>query len=95
MNKETKFSGTVLNGFLMLFVTLALFLVAIVSIVFSIIQLDGSDGAHGGWLLGGSVLLLVIDIICMCSFLQLGPNEARVITWFELSNLMTTRRQPW
>ena len=82
MNKETKFNGTVLNGFLMLFVSLALFLVAIVSIVFSIIQLDGSDGAHGGWLLGGSVLLLVIDIICMCSFLQLEPNEARVITWF-------------
>jgi regulator of protease activity HflC (stomatin/prohibitin superfamily) len=28
------------------------------------------------------VLLLLIDIVCMCSFLQLEPNEARVVTWF-------------
>ena len=80
--KEFKFKGTVLNGFLMLFLTLALCVVSIVGIVYGIIQLDETDGACGGWLLSGSVLLLVIDIICMCSFLQLEPNEARVITWF-------------
>ena len=80
--KELKFKGTVLNGFLMLFLTLALCIASIVGIVYGIIQLDETDGACGGWLLGGSVLLLVIDIICMCSFLQLEPNEARVITWF-------------
>ena len=80
--KEFKFKGTVLNGFLMLFLTLALCIASIVGIVYGIIQLDETDGACGGWLLGGSVLLLVIDIICMCSFLQLEPNEARVITWF-------------
>ena len=71
-----------MNGFLMLFLTLALCVVSIVGIVYGIIQLDETDGACGGWLLSGSVLLLVIDIICMCSFLQLEPNEARVITWF-------------
>ncbi|MBO5592149.1 MAG: SPFH domain-containing protein [Prevotella sp.] len=80
--KEFKFKGTVLNGFLMLFLTLALCVASIVGIVYGIIQLDETDGACGGWLLSGSVLLLVIDIICMCSFLQLEPNEARVITWF-------------
>ena len=80
--KEFKFKGSVLNGFLMLFVTLVLFVAAIVGIVFSIIALDNTDGAQGGWLLGGSVLLLIADIVCMCSFLQLEPNEARVITWF-------------
>ena len=80
--KETKFNGTVLNGFIMLFVTLALFIAAVVGIVFAVIDLDASDGACGGWLLGGSILLLIVDIICMCSFLQLEPNEARVITWF-------------
>ena len=80
--KEFKFKGTVLNGFLMLFLTLALCIASIVGVVYGIIQLDETDGACGGWLLGGSVLLLVIDIICMCSFLQLEPNEARVITWF-------------
>ena len=71
-----------MNGFLMLFLTLALCVASIVGIVYGIIQLDETDGACGGWLLSGSVLLLVIDIICMCSFLQLEPNEARVITWF-------------
>ena len=80
--KEFKFKGTVLNGFMMLFVVLALFFASVVGIVFGIIQLDETDGAYGGWLLGGSILLLVTDIICMCSFLQLEPNEARVITWF-------------
>ena len=71
-----------LNGFVMLFVVLALLFASVVGIVFGIIQLDETDGACGGWLLGGSILLLLIDIICMCSFLQLEPNEARVITWF-------------
>jgi len=80
--KELKFKGSVLNGFLMLFVTLVLFVAAIVGIVFAIIALDNTDGAQGGWLLGGNVLLLIADIVCMCSFLQLEPNEARVITWF-------------
>ncbi len=80
--KEFKFKGTVLNGFLMLFLTLALCVAAIVGVVFGIIRLDETDGGSGGWLLGGSVLLLLIDIVCMCSFLQLEPNEARVITWF-------------
>lgn len=80
--KEFKFNGTVWNGFVMLFLVLALLVVSIVGIVYAIIQLDGSDGACGGWLLGGSILLLVADIVMMCSFLRLEPNEARVITWF-------------
>ena len=81
-NDIIKFKGTVLNGFVMLFLVLALFFASVVGIVFGIIQLDDSDGANGVWLLVGSILLLVSDIICMCSFLQLEPNEARVITWF-------------
>ena len=80
--KEVKFGGVVLNGFVMLFVVLALCVASLVGIVYGIIQLDETDGACGGWLLGGSVVLLLCDIICMCSFLQLEPNEARVITWF-------------
>ena len=81
-SKEFKFKGLVMNGFLMLFITLVVFVATIVGIVYGIIQLDESDGAQGGWLLGISILLLICDIICMCSFLQLEPNEARVITWF-------------
>ena len=52
--KEFEFKGSVLNGFLMLFVNIAAAILAIVGIVFSIIMLDGSNGAQGGWLLGGS-----------------------------------------
>ena len=81
-NQEFSFKGSVLNGFLMLFVNFAVLVLAIVGIVYSIIQLDGSDGAQGGWLLGGSILLLIINIFMWFGLLQQEPNEARVTTWF-------------
>ncbi|MBQ9656359.1 MAG: SPFH domain-containing protein [Prevotella sp.] len=81
-SKEFKFKGVVVNGFVMLFIVLALCVVSLAGIVYGIIQLDETDGSCGGWLLAGSIVLLICDIICMCSFLQLEPNEARVITWF-------------
>ena len=71
-----------MNGFLMLFVNFAILVLAVLGIIYSIIQLDGSNGAQGGWLLGGSVLLLFINIIMWCGHLQLEPNVARVTTWF-------------
>ena len=46
--KEFQFKGIVINGFLMLFVNLALSVLSIVGIVLSIIQLDESDGLYGG-----------------------------------------------
>ena len=81
-NQEFKFEGTVLNGFLMLFINFAMLILSIVGIVYSIIMLDASNGAQGGWLLGSSILLVVINIIMWCGMLQLEPNEARVTTWF-------------
>ena len=80
--KEYDFKGTVMNGFLMLFVNLAVLVSALALIVKSIIMLDASDGSEGGWLLGGSVLLLIVNIIMWCGLMQLEPNEARVTTWF-------------
>lgn len=80
--KEFQFNGVVMNGFLMLFVNLAILVAAIVGIVFAIITLDESNGAYGGWELGGCLLLLVANIIIWCGFMQLEPNEARVTTWF-------------
>ena len=71
-----------MNGFLMLFVNFAILILAVLGIIYSIIQLDGSNGAQGGWLLGGSILLLFINIIMWCGHLQLEPNVARVTTWF-------------
>jgi regulator of protease activity HflC (stomatin/prohibitin superfamily) len=80
--KEFSFKGVVMNGFLMLFINLAILALSIYGIVMSIIQLDNSNGAQGGWLLGGSILLLFVNIIMWCGFMQLEPNEARVTTWF-------------
>ena len=80
--KEYQFNGTVLNGFLMLFVNIAVLVFSIFMIVNSIIALDASNGSFGGWQLGGSILLLLVNIIMWCGFLMLEPNEARVTTWF-------------
>ena len=80
--KEYSFNGIVISGFLMLFVNFALLILSIAGIIGSIILLDNSDGARGGWELGGCGLLLLINIIMWCGLLQLEPNEARVTTWF-------------
>jgi regulator of protease activity HflC (stomatin/prohibitin superfamily) len=80
--KEYAFNGVVMNGFLMLFVNIAVAILSIVGLVYSIILLDGSNGACGGWLLGGSLLLMIINIIMWCGLMMLEPNEARVTTWF-------------
>ena len=80
--KEFQFKGIVMNGFLMLFVNIALSVLSIVGIVYSIIQLDESNGTCGGWLLGGCVLLLLVSIIMWCGLIMLEPNEAKVTTWF-------------
>ncbi len=80
--KEFAFTGTAINGFVMLFVNLAVFILTCVGVVYGIIKLDSGEAAVGGWLLGGSILLLLINIIFWCGFLLLEPNEARVLTWF-------------
>ena len=81
-NKEYTFNGVVMNGFLMLFVNFAILILSIMGIVFGIIDLDGGNSACGGWMLGGSMLLLVVNIIMWCGFMMLEPNEARALTWF-------------
>ena len=57
--QEFKFKGAVVNGFLMLFVNLAVLVLSIVSIINGIVNLDASYGVHGGWLLAIGVLLLL------------------------------------
>ena len=48
-NKEFAFKGMVMNGFLMTFINLAVTILSIIGIVFSIITLDSSNGNCGGW----------------------------------------------
>lgn len=79
---EYTFKGVVMNGFLMLFINIAVLVLSLVGIVYSIILLDESNGACGGWLLGSSILLLIVNLIMWFGLMMLEPNEAKVTTWF-------------
>ena len=80
--KEFSFGGTVMNGFLMLFVNFIILVLAGYGIVNGIILLNTVGGPTGAVVLAGSIVLLIINIIMWCGFLMLEPNEARVTTWF-------------
>jgi len=80
--KEFSFNGTVMNGFLMLFVNFAMLVLAIYAFVSGIILLNTTEGPIGAVVLAGGLVLLVVNIIMWCGFLMLEPNEARVTTWF-------------
>ena len=80
--KEFSFNGTVMNGFLMLFVNFAMLILAAYAIVSGIILLKTTGGPMGAVVLAGGLVLLVVNIIMWCGFLMLEPNEARVTTWF-------------
>ena len=81
--KETQFQGTILNGFLMLFVTLATFVLSVASLVFSISLLSQSEAEGLGiFLLVASFVLFVLAIFFCCGFMLLEPNTARAILWF-------------
>ena len=80
---EKKFEGVVLNGFLMLFTSLALLLASIVVAISGIVMLSNETGETGGTvLLVGGLIGAVAAVVMFCGFLMLEPNEARVITWF-------------
>ena len=72
---ERPFSGSVFNGFLMLFVILIMILGGI--------ALGGwGIWLENGWIVTLGILSVIVGIICACGFLMLEPNEARVLTWF-------------
>ena len=82
--KEREFGGTVLNGFLFLFINIVLTLASLASIVYGIMLLadDSYAGSLGGWLLGLGLVALVASLIMWSGMMMLEPNEARVTTWF-------------
>ncbi|MBQ8051835.1 MAG: SPFH domain-containing protein [Bacteroidaceae bacterium] len=73
--KERKFEGAVVNGFVMLFVCLALTLGAPALMIWG-----GVEDMVWPIVLGALALLLVVFL--WCGFMMLEPNEARVVTWF-------------
>ena len=82
--KERDFNGTVLNGFLFLFINILLTVASLAGIVYGIVLLndDRMPAAPGGWLLALGVVLLVSSFIMWSGMIMLEPNEARVTTWF-------------
>ena len=73
--KEFAFTGTTLNGFVMLFVTLIMF--------FGSIGLGAWAGNAQEWLFVAlAVVVFIASFFVMGGFLQLEPNEARVLLFF-------------
>ena len=82
--KEREFGGTVLNGFLFLFINIVLTLASLASIVYGIMLLANVyyTGGMGGWLLALGLVALLATLIMWSGMMMLEPNEARVTTWF-------------
>ena len=74
----------VMNGFLMLFINLVLYLVLAAVSVYGIVLLAEENGQEllGGVMLCVGSIAFIANIIASCGFLMLEPNEAKVLTWF-------------
>ena len=74
----------VMNGFLMLFINLVLYLVLAAVSVYGIVLLAEENGQEllGGVMLCVGSIAFIANIIASCGFIMLEPNEAKVLTWF-------------
>lgn len=73
---EKEFKGTVLNGFLMLFVTLFMCLGSIVFIILA------ATGVLPIWIAPVCAVLFLASFFLMPGFVKLEPNEASVMVFF-------------
>jgi len=73
--KEFEFSGFTLNGFVMLILTLVLFVASSVSFYFGIVE---ERGIYFAW---GALGFLIACFLC-AGFVMLEPNTARVMMFF-------------
>ncbi len=78
--KEFEYNGSTYNGFVMLFLILALYAASGYSLVQGIIA-DESGQPCAVWFVAFAVLLIA-GIIFSCGFSLLEPNEAKVVTFF-------------
>ena len=74
-NKEFEFKGLKINGFLMLFVIVAIFAL----IIYGFTQLTEGEPL---WLLFGGIAMMVIDFVLCVGFRKIEPNEAMVMVFF-------------
>lgn len=83
-NRNFDYSGSRTNGFVMLFVVLALMAAGIAAAISGGVRLDAETGSTlcNGLLLGGGLALIVCAIILLCGFMRIEPNEARALLFF-------------
>jgi regulator of protease activity HflC (stomatin/prohibitin superfamily) len=74
-SKEFEFKGLRINGFLMLFVIIAIFAL----IIYGFTQLTEGEPL---WLLFGGIAMIVVDFILCVGFRKIEPNEAMVMVFF-------------
>ena len=74
-SKEYEFKGGSMNGFIMLFLVLAMVFGMFYCIVLIVTY-------ENGWYMLPAVLLLICIIIGCCGFSMQEPNEAKVLTFF-------------
>ena len=77
-NKNFEYKGWKINGFVALFLILAL----IAGSIYMIVKGANTDGAIGVVLAVSGIVLLLLSIVAMKGFMLLEPNEARVLTFF-------------
>ena len=77
-NQEFTFKGKTLNGFSMLFLDILLTIVSLGSVIWGCI-LENETGLA---LIAAGVALLLFTLIMWCGFVQIEPNEARVMMFF-------------
>lgn len=80
--KETKFAGTVVNGFVMLAVTLATFAASIALIIWGATTVSDYGMTTGVTAIVAGIAAFVAFIILLCGFILLEPGEARVMMFF-------------
>lgn len=76
--KERKYAGVVMNGF----VALAILLVMIACAAYLMYEGIINEETFGGWLIGGSVVLIFASLILLGGFIMLEPNEIDVMIFF-------------
>lgn len=81
-HSEYEFRGGSLNGFVMCFIDICLYVAVVYSFVQAVIAFDEEANTTGTAWIVSSVLLLIAAIICSCGFSMLEPNEAKVMTFF-------------
>ncbi|MBQ5726274.1 MAG: SPFH domain-containing protein [Alistipes sp.] len=80
-NKNFEYKGWKINGFVAIFLLLAMMAGSIAMIVLNIIGFE-NDTMQTGWLMIGGIVLLILSLCCIGGFILLEPNEARVLTFF-------------